>query len=142
MSNTCVACGTTRKKKQLVYSEDFTPYCSSYWICNDNHPHYPTKENKIPLFSLSDMQEKLREELGEDSDYLKQLKLKPFSVRISDYRTISFLIDIKKAYNLDSFSDCLRYCIDFTMKEKQKELGQETETKTVITKTTSEELTF
>lgn len=134
--NTCVACGTNRKRKQLAYTEDYIPYCSSYWICNDNHPHHPNKKEQLQLFSLKEIQNKLIEKVGVDSPYIKQLRLKPFSIRISDYKTLSFLMDIKKANNFDSISDCLRYCIDFTMNDHYKELEQPK------TKTTDEELKF
>lgn len=133
--NYCVACGANRKKKLLVFTENFIPYCSSYWLCNESHPNHPKQKQHIQLYNFKEIQDLIAKRKPEDSQIIKQLMSKPFSVRISDYKTINFLIELKKIHDLNSFSDALRYCIDQTMEKNQIEIPDES-------KTNEEDLTF
>lgn len=118
----CTACGASRKRKMLSYTENHVPYCSSYWTCNHDHPNHPKNIDKrggtFKLYSFEEVQKTLSDQLSEEQfTFIQNLVKNPFSFRLNDYRVILFLLDMQKEKGLESFADTIRYCITYTMND-------------------------
>lgn len=109
MSNiSCHACGKPRRKKMLGFTEKFVPYCSSYWLCNEKHPNHPANPDKQALFPPDKVKA---------NENIQALMTKPFSMRIGDYATCKFLVDLQQEKGFKSMSDTVRFCLDEMQKD-------------------------
>jgi hypothetical protein len=140
--NQCQACGTRRKKKLLVFSDNFVPYCNSYWICNESHPNHPSQKDMKKLYQFAEVQAMMANKVPDEAHAIRQLMNKPLSVRISDYKTIRFLLDIKKQEELATISDAVRHCIDYTIKDHRPSTVAPVKPLEPSTKLDEEDLSF
>ena len=115
MSNiSCHACGKPRRKKMLAFTQNYVPYCISYWLCNDQHPSNPANMNKdkVQLFAHDELK---------ITNNVQQLMTKPFSIRIGDYETSKFLTELQEKHKFKSLSDTVRYCLEVVKKQEKPE---------------------
>lgn len=141
--NVCHACQARRKKKLLRFTENFVPYCYTYWVCNENHPNHPSQTGNTKLYNHTELYDMMKDKLPDEAQTIKQLMNKPLSVRLSDYRTIRFLLDIKASQELPSLSDAVRHCIEYTISGyKPEPVITKEQTEVDLAEVNEEDLTF
>ena len=118
VENVCSACGQKRKRKMLMYTEDFKAYCASHWVCNDNHPNNPINKNSVVMYTFEELNVKAEETFTKkDFEVLQVLLNKPVSLRFQDFQTVTFLTKLQEEKGLKSLSEAIRYCIRLAMNE-------------------------
>jgi len=94
----CVACGTRRKHKNLVYdAEHFQAYCENAYLCNQEHPNSPIKlikrQTVVDMISYEQARADFKATIVvEVADKVKRILTYPLSIRIHDPDMANFLV--------------------------------------------------
>ena len=121
-TNVCTACGTSRRKEDLVYDlETFKPYCTHMGICDkEKHPNgytnFIARGNKeLPLVTFKEAQDKFQAEMMErlTPDQLEIFKLthKPTTVRLGEFDLAAYVVGYKTKKGHSTLTDALQAII-------------------------------
>lgn len=136
-SNTCTACRMTRKKKSLLYdAATLKPYCLHPYMCNENHPNHPValvqRGSEYKMYPYDEARERYIKATGrmpelvdaESIEDYERVLSKILSLRITAPEHAALLVELMhdEKLHIDSISDAIRHCIDFTLDARQEEL--------------------
>lgn len=130
LGRVCMACGQERKVKDKIayHPETFEPYCSTPYICNDEHPNspknlmanrtkYPNTYGQTILLPYEEAKEQYHKWLEANHPHpekvakIRKMVENPMTFRIGSPELAEFLLNLQEEMGFTSMSDTLKLCI-------------------------------